>query len=72
MTGNQQNHLLVLLGAFQETKRELVETKRELVESRRKVDISQTKLQNTSLKPGNEAMHGCAQWLKFERWNCKI
>ena len=36
MSGNQQNHLLVLLGAYQETKR--------------KLDESQTKLHNTSLK----------------------
>ena len=40
MSRNQQNHLLVLLGAYQETKRELVE-------SRRKLDDCQTKLQNT-------------------------
>jgi len=35
MSGNQQNHLMVLLGAIQEAKRELVE--------------SQAKLNNTSL-----------------------
>ena len=40
MSGNQQNHLLVLLGAFQETKRELVESRRELDESRRERDES--------------------------------
>ena len=43
MSGNQQNHLLVLLGAYQETKRELVK-------SRRERDESQAKLHNTSLK----------------------
>ena len=42
MSGNQQNHLLVLLGAYRETKRELVE-------SRRERDESQAKLHNTDL-----------------------
>ena len=36
MSGNQKNHLLVLLGAYRETKR--------------KLDESETKLHNTSLK----------------------
>ena len=44
MTGNQQNHLLVLLGAFQETKRELVEIRREWDESRKELDECQRKL----------------------------
>ena len=43
MSGNQQSHLLVLLGAYQETKRKLDE-------SCTKLDESQTKLHNTSLK----------------------
>ena len=47
MSRNQQNHLLVLLGAYQETKRELDENRRE---TKRKLDESQTKLHNTSLK----------------------
>jgi len=44
MTGNQQNHLIVLLGAFQETKRELVESRRERDESRKELDECQRKL----------------------------
>ena len=57
MSRNQQNHLLVLLGAYQETKRELDENRKELDESctkldqcQRELDESRTKLHNTSLK----------------------
>ena len=50
MSGNQQNHLLVLLGAYQETKRELEKSQTKLVENRRELDESKRKLHNTSLK----------------------
>ena len=44
MSENQQNHLLVLLGALQESKRELVESRRERDESRKELDECQRKL----------------------------
>ena len=50
MSGNQQNHLLVLLGAFQETKRELVESRRELDESRRERDENRKELDECQRK----------------------
>ena len=39
----------MLLGAFQEAKRELVESRRQLIESKRKRDESEAKLHNTNL-----------------------
>ena len=64
MSGNQQNHLLMLLGAYQETKRkldenrremdenhrELDENRRELDENRRELNESRTKLHYTRLR----------------------
>ena len=44
MSGNQQNHLLVLLGAHQETKRKLDENRRELDENRRELDENRREL----------------------------
>ena len=38
MSGNQQNHLIVLLGAFQETNRELLKSRRELDENRKELN----------------------------------
>ena len=47
---NQQNHILVLLRAFEETKRQLSESQRELGESQRKLSECQGKLDNTSVR----------------------
>ena len=44
ISGNQQNHLLVLLGAVQETKRELYMSKKELGECQIKLEESQKQL----------------------------
>ena len=44
MSGSQQNHLLVLLGTFQETKRELNMSKKELGECQIKLEESQKQL----------------------------
>ena len=55
MSGNQQNHLLVLLGAYQETKRELVKSRRELDENRRELSLklleTRKALKETKPKP---------------------
>ena len=50
MSGSQQNHLLVLLGAFQETKRKLSESERKLSESERKLDNTTIRLLETRLE----------------------
>ena len=50
MSQNQQNHILVLLRAFEETKRQLSESQRELGECQRKLSECQGKLDNTSVQ----------------------
>ena len=61
MSGNQQNHLLVLLGAFQGAKRELKECRRELslklLETRNELEESKPKpaKQMTLREDGDEA-----------------
>jgi len=42
MTGNQQNHLLVLLGAFQEAKRELHNNSLKLLEIKKELEESKS------------------------------
>ena len=58
MSRNQQNHLLVLLGAYQETKRELVESRRELNECRKELSLKLLETRNTleesKPKPANQ------------------
>ena len=50
MSENQQHHLLVLLGAFQETKRKLNESERAFCESERKLHNTTIKLLETRLE----------------------
>ena len=50
MSENQQNHLLVLLGAFDEKKRELSESQRQLGECQRELNECQKELHKTKLK----------------------
>ena len=50
MSGNQQTHLLLLLAAYQETKREVDESRKKLDENQKELDDSRTKLHNTRLK----------------------
>ena len=50
MSRNQQNHIIVLLRAFEETKRQLSESQRELGECQRKLSECQGKLDNTSVR----------------------
>ena len=50
MSENQQNHLLVLLGAFEEKKQELSESQRQLGACQRELNECQKELHKTKLK----------------------
>ena len=69
MSGNQQNHLLVLLGAFQETNRELLKSRRELDENRKELNEcrrelslklleTRKKLEESKRKPAKQMTQG--------------
>ena len=68
MSGSQQNHLLVLLGAFQETKRKLDECRSELTASQRKLHNTRIKvlvLETEAMKSAPKILKKCGDEVTF-------